>query len=270
MLQELRNNPKVNSNFYKNGDSRNYLNCEITNESINTHRTNEKVSQNSQCKYLKDFSVKHRENETINNSKKGSYSKNQKSQQRKVTMKREKEYMDLYKFKEKLGAVFPGSNNLSSILISNKSNSNLLNKTLTLKNAESNKYVYNIESDDAKNLIPETGGIDAIKKEGVYNSSHQRNYTMNPMYSNAYPDYSNNQYLFVSHDEPSFNPDHFCSFKSSAQRKCSNQKQSFLNPKSKSKKRSRNKNVICSGLNSSRNKFGNKLLKTTKQECKFR
>lgn len=204
------------------------------NDSIKTHGTNEKITQNSNSKYLKDISAKQGVNDVFNNSKQDWYSNHQKTQYGKEIMKREKEYMDLYKFKEKLGAVFPGSVNPSSILISSKSNGNLMNKTLNLKNVDKNKFLYNSEFDDSKYLIPETGGIDVLKKEGAY-SSHQRNYTMNQMYSNANSEYSNNQYLLMTHEEPTFNLDQFNSFKASVQRKSFNQKQSFLNPKSKSK-----------------------------------
>ena len=92
---------------------------------------------------------------------------------------------------------------------------------------------------------------------------------MNPIQSNINSDYSNNKYLFITHDEPTFSIDHFNSFKSSSQRKSFGQKKSFLNQKSNSKKRSRNKNVIWAGLSTNRNKFNSKLLKTVKQDSKL-
>ena len=94
---DSKKNVKVYSHFYKNENSRNYINWEITNESDKNQHSIEKNADKI-SKYLKNLEYKNKE-EITNQNKLDSYIKQSINNYRKISMKREKEYMDLHKFK---------------------------------------------------------------------------------------------------------------------------------------------------------------------------
>ena len=111
--------------------------------------------------------------------------------------------------------------------------------------------------------MPETGGVDALQKEGSY-STHQRNKTSNNLHSGLTLDQGKNQYIFQSRDDMNMKK-YFGSFKGSSQSKKSFIAKNKPQSKPKCKKRSRNKHMYI-GMTSNQSKYTSKFPKNSFQE----
>ncbi|CAI2373875.1 unnamed protein product [Moneuplotes crassus] len=140
-----------------------------------------------------------------------------------------------------------------------------LNQTANYKGINSKEIGYYPDCDNilARHIIPETGGDGEMHKSSTY-GSHNRNKTSNNLAATLTLDNSNNNYIFLSRDDP-IAKKHFGSFKGPTGKKSFGSKPK-THAKSKCKKRSRNKQMYI-GMTSNQSKYTSKFPKGSFNEC---